>query len=43
MDALKTYLNNREDLKEIATSMMEAAHKLLTDDVPMWLKGAANE
>jgi DNA repair protein SbcD/Mre11 len=43
MDALKTYLNNREDLKEIATSMMEAAHKLLTDDVPIWLKGAANE
>ncbi|WP_413201332.1 exonuclease subunit SbcD [Nostoc piscinale] len=33
MEALKTYLNNREDLKEIAASMLEAAEKLLSDDV----------
>lgn len=32
MAALKTYLDNREDLKDIATSMLEAAHKLLADD-----------
>ncbi len=28
MEALKTYLNNREDLQDIANSMLEAAHKL---------------
>ncbi|MBD2453884.1 exonuclease SbcCD subunit D [Nostoc sp. FACHB-87] len=33
MEALKTYLNNREDLKEIAATMLEAAEKLLSDDV----------
>jgi DNA repair protein SbcD/Mre11 len=38
MEALKTYLNNREDLKDIATSMLEAAHKLLADDVENWLE-----
>ncbi|MBD2281045.1 MAG: exonuclease SbcCD subunit D [Nostocales cyanobacterium LacPavin_0920_SED1_MAG_38_18] len=32
MAALKTYLNNREDLKEIMPSMLEAAQNLLTDD-----------
>jgi DNA repair protein SbcD/Mre11 len=32
MDALKTYLNNREDLKDIAPSMLEAAHNLLAND-----------
>ena len=32
MSALKTYLNNREDLKEIMPSMLEAAQNLLTDD-----------
>nr|WP_217359431.1 exonuclease SbcCD subunit D [Anabaena sp. UHCC 0204] len=32
MEALKTYLNNREDLKDIAPSMLEAAQTLLTDD-----------
>lgn len=31
--ALQTYLNNREDLKDIAASMLEAAEKLLADDV----------
>jgi exonuclease SbcD len=32
MDALKTYLNNREDLKDIAPSMLEAAQNLLAND-----------
>ncbi|MBE9205060.1 exonuclease SbcCD subunit D [Nostoc sp. LEGE 06077] len=41
MEALKTYLNNREDLKEIAATMLEAAEKLLSDDVEIWLEGAA--
>ena len=32
MEALKTYLNNREDLQDIAGFMLEAAHNLLGDD-----------
>ncbi|MEL6459698.1 MAG: exonuclease SbcCD subunit D [Cyanobacteria bacterium J06621_15] len=32
MEALKTYLNNREDLQDIADSMMQAAQSLLGDD-----------
>jgi exonuclease SbcD len=32
MEALKTYLQNREDLKEISASMLEAAEKLLSVD-----------
>ncbi|WP_066382769.1 MULTISPECIES: exonuclease subunit SbcD [unclassified Anabaena] len=32
MTALKTYLQNREDLKDIAESMLVAAEKLLVDD-----------
>ena len=32
MDALQTYLNNRQDLQDIATSMLEAAHGLLAND-----------
>lgn len=43
MEALKTYLNNREDLKDIAKSMMDAAHKLLADEVEVWLEAATNE
>ncbi|WP_138497256.1 exonuclease subunit SbcD [Nostoc sp. PA-18-2419] len=43
MEALKTYLNNREDLKDIAASMLEAAQKLLADDVEIWLEAATNE
>ncbi|MBE8990311.1 exonuclease subunit SbcD [Nostoc sp. LEGE 12450] len=43
MEALKTYLNNREDLKDIATSMMDAAQKLLADDVEIWLEAATSE
>ena len=42
MSALKTYLNNREDLKDIAASMLEAADKLLTDDVEIWLEKVTN-
>jgi exonuclease SbcD len=38
MEALKTYLNNREDLKDIAATMLEAAEKLLSDDVEVWLE-----
>ncbi|MBD2614333.1 MAG: exonuclease subunit SbcD [Nostoc sp. ZfuVER08] len=43
MEALKTYLNNREDLKDIAAAMLEAAQKLLADDVEIWLEAATNE
>ncbi|MCC5669356.1 exonuclease SbcCD subunit D [Nostoc sp. CHAB 5784] len=43
MEALKTYLNNREDLKDIAASMLDAAQKLLADDVEVWLEAATNE
>ncbi|MCC5639523.1 exonuclease SbcCD subunit D [Nostoc sp. CHAB 5844] len=43
MEALKTYLNNREDLKDIAATMLEAAEKLLSDDVEIWLEGAASD
>ncbi|MBE9007650.1 exonuclease SbcCD subunit D [Fortiea sp. LEGE XX443] len=43
MEALKTYLNNREDLKEIAATMLEAAEKLLSDDVEIWLEGVASD
>ncbi|MDJ0795953.1 MAG: exonuclease SbcCD subunit D [Calothrix sp. MO_167.B12] len=32
MDALKTYLNNRQDLDDIAASMLEAADRLLAND-----------
>ena len=32
MEALKTYLNNREDLQDIAGIMLEAAHNLLGDE-----------
>lgn len=37
MEALKTYLDNREDLKDIAAPMLEAAHKLLATEAEMWL------
>jgi exonuclease SbcD len=32
MEALKTYLQNREDLKDISASMLEAAQQLLSVD-----------
>lgn len=40
MEALKTYLHNREDLKDIAASMLEAAHNLLADEAEIWLESA---
>ncbi|MEH1908850.1 MAG: exonuclease SbcCD subunit D [Nostoc sp.] len=43
MEALKTYLKNREDLKDIAASMLDAAQKLLADDVEVWLEAATTE
>ncbi len=43
MEALKTYLNNREDLKDIAASMLDAAQKLLADDVEVWLEAATSD
>ncbi|MBW4626273.1 MAG: exonuclease SbcCD subunit D [Brasilonema octagenarum HA4186-MV1] len=43
IEALRTYLNNREDLKDIAASMLEAAHNLLADDVEVWLESATQE
>ena len=43
MEALKTYLNNREDLKDIAASMLEAAHKLLADDGEISISPATDE
>ena len=38
MEALKTYLNNREDLKDITAPMLEAAQKLLADDDAVWFE-----
>lgn len=37
MDALKTYLDNREDLKDITAEMMEAAQRLLAKDSNNWI------
>ncbi|HAA26820.1 MAG TPA: exonuclease sbcCD subunit D [Cyanobacteria bacterium UBA8553] len=37
MDALKTYLDNREDLKDITAEMMEAAQHLLAKNGANWL------
>jgi exonuclease SbcD len=43
MDALKTYLDNREDLKDITTQMMEAAQRLLDGDRNLGLELADPE
>ncbi|NMG18297.1 exonuclease subunit SbcD [Brasilonema bromeliae] len=43
IEALRTYLNNRDDLKDIAASMLEAAHNLLADDVEICLESATQE
>ncbi|WP_071599852.1 exonuclease subunit SbcD [Mastigocladopsis repens] len=43
LEALKTYLNNREDLKDIAASMLEAAHNLLADNAQVWLEPTTHE
>ncbi|GAC1494048.1 MAG: exonuclease subunit SbcD [Chamaesiphon sp.] len=37
MEALKTYLDNREDLKDIAFQMLEAAQNLLAGQEKAWL------
>lgn len=37
MDALCTYLENRQDLKDISKEMMEAAHRLLAGEDDSWL------
>lgn len=42
MEALKTYLGNREDLKDISTQMIEAAHKLLASEAEVWLDVSAS-
>lgn len=42
LEALKTYLNNREDLKDIAASMLEAASHLLADE-EVWLESANHQ
>ncbi|MBW4648146.1 MAG: exonuclease SbcCD subunit D [Kastovskya adunca ATA6-11-RM4] len=38
MEALKAYLGNREDLKDISAEIMEAANRLLAGDDPVWLE-----
>jgi exonuclease SbcD len=43
MEALKTYLENREDLKEISTQMLEAAHRLLASETEAWLDPTISE
>ena len=40
LDALKTYLDNREDLKDITAQMMVAAQQLLAADTETWLESA---
>jgi exonuclease SbcD len=42
IEALKTYLNNREDLKDIATAMLEAAWELLAAKEEQWLETSFN-
>ncbi len=37
MEALKTYLDNRQDLKDIVGEMMEAAQRLLAAEEEAWL------
>jgi exonuclease SbcD len=43
MEALKTYLENRVDLKDIGVEMMEAAQRLLNADGNSWLELADTE
>ena len=38
LEALKTYLDNRDDLKDIATEMLEAGQKLLAESEEAWLE-----
>jgi exonuclease SbcD len=37
IEALKTYLTSRDDLKEMMTDLLEAAHSLLESDRDSWL------
>jgi DNA repair protein SbcD/Mre11 len=41
LDALRTYLSDREELKDIASSMLEAAQSLLSQEE--WLNSAVDE
>ncbi len=43
MEALKTYLNNREDLQDIANLMLEAAHTLLSPDEEKFFDSPSDE
>jgi exonuclease SbcD len=37
LEALQTYLANREDLRELAPEMLQAAHALLSEEEAQWL------
>lgn len=43
IDALSTYLKNREDLKDISSEMMEAAQRLLAGHEQSWLDLAESQ
>jgi DNA repair exonuclease len=43
LDALKTYLANREDLREFEGEMLEVAQRLLLDEQAVWLELAETE
>ncbi|MCL1475167.1 exonuclease subunit SbcD [Argonema antarcticum] len=43
LEALRTYLDNRDDLKDIATAMMEVAQSLLDGDKEAWLEASGVE
>ncbi len=43
LDALKTYLENREDLREIESEILEAAHSLLSEEEMRWQDLAETE
>lgn len=40
LEALKTYLNNRTDLKDVAAQMLEAAQQLLGAEAEAWVEPA---
>lgn len=42
IEALKTYLNNRQDLKDISSQMLEAANKLLSSEHE-WVEATSTE
>jgi exonuclease SbcD len=42
IEALKTYLDNRADLKDIAAGMLEAAQQLLAAETEVWLEPDQN-